>query len=198
MNYSQYMRKIASSQANIIGYNNGQEASQITLKNQAKAVNQTTAIPTAVPTSFSQVGGTKNNILRLSQQNSSPTSNTCATGFSGVSQGFGTADQTGNLIGKAQGCAVCSDAPSSEPYAVTIPCATYTVNGETRSNDFISPVYNAPTTNDVKWCASDPGIKFSDNKELVADQGRQADLRRQYNLPAKLQGLRGPVVGSRY
>jgi hypothetical protein len=28
----------------------------------------------------------------------------------------------------------------------------------------------------------------------VADQGKQLDLRRRFNLPAKLQSLRGPIV----
>jgi hypothetical protein len=38
---------------------------------------------------------------------------------------------------------------------------------------------------------------FRNNNELTAQQGKQAALRTAYNLPSKLQGLRGPVMNNR-
>ncbi len=188
MNYAQYMRKIAAGQSKIIGFTNGQDASMATYKAQARA--NTVKTPVAVETSFSQIGGTVGNILENSQQNSSPTSAVCSTGYRGVSNGLQTTDATANVLGAAAHCAVCSDASSAEPYAIVIPCDV--------SGAFIPPVYNAPgSTNTDKWCATDPGIKFTNPRELIADQGRQSDLRQRFNLPNKLQGLRGPIVTSR-
>ena len=186
MNYSVYMRKLAAGRTTTIGFQNGQDASLVTLKAQARANKVKT--PVAVETSFSQVGGTVGNILEGNQQNSSPTSQVCATGYKGVSnsQLTTTYDGTNAVIGAAQSCAVCSDAPSSAPYNVVIPCGI-----------FIDPPQNAPGTSTAKCCVNDPGIKFSDNRELVADEGRQQTLRRQYGLPSKLQGLRGPIITSR-
>lgn len=183
MNYAQYMRKVKSGQSQIIGFTNGQDASMVTYKAQAKA--QTVKTPVAVATSFSKVGGTVGNILQSDQQTSSPTSATCATGYSGVSQGFTTTDATGSVLGAKQGCAVCSDAPSSAPYAITIPCGI-----------FIDPVKNAP--GNIECCSKDNGNVLNQviQQQKIDTLGKQATLRTQYNLPSKLQGLRGPVVNS--
>ena len=182
MNYAEYMRKIQSTQPTIIHSPSGQEASLVTYKQQARS--QTVKTPIAVETNFSKIGGAKANILEATQQNSSPTSAVCASGYKGVSQGYATTDATANVLGAAQGCAVCADPPSSEPYAVVIPC-----------KPFIAPPQ--PTPGKTICCKKDMSILFTDNSELVADQGRQQTLRQKYNLPSKLQGLRGPVVYGR-
>ena len=182
MNYAEYMRKLKSTQPTIIHSPSGQDASLVTLKAQARA--QTVKTPQAVETNFSQIGGAKGNILEATQQTSSPTSAVCASGYKGVSQGFATTDATASVLGAAQHCAVCSDPPSSEPYEVVIPCGI-----------FIAPPQ--PTPGKSVCCSKDMSVLFTDNSELVADQGRQQALRQKYNLPSKLQGLRGAVVYGR-
>jgi hypothetical protein len=184
MNYAQYMRKVAANQQRIIPFQNGQDASMVTLKAQAKATSR--VVPTTVPTQFSQIGGTVANIMEQNQQNSSPTSQVCASGYQGTAGGyyqtggFPVADRSGGLLLKAQGCAVCSDVPSSEPRAIVIPCC-----------GFIDPVYNAPGQ---EKCCLKAGIKYTDKEEYWKEKALTADLRVGYNLPDKLQGLRGAVV----
>lgn len=193
------MRKIENTRSKTIGFQNGQDASQVTLKNQAKA--QTVNVPVAVATSFSKIGGTVGNITELRQQNCSPTEQTCSTGYQGVSYAIGNADMAGNLIGSKQHCAVCSDAPSSAPYSVTIPCGIFidpesynpVIPGTTTTVPPSFPTAgNAPGK--TICCSKDTSQLFRNNSELIADQGRQLNLRRNYNLPNKLQGLRGPIV----
>jgi hypothetical protein len=181
MNYAQYMRKIAATRSKIIHSPTGDDASMVTFRAQARA--QIVQTPVAVETSFSQIGGTIANIMEQSQQNSSPTSAVCSSGYQGVSQGFNTVDSTGSVIGAAVHCAVCSDASSAEPYVVEVPCGI-----------FIDPPSNAPGKSTAKCCVKDAGILFQGNQELVDVQAKQADLRSSFNLPRKLQGLRGPVV----
>jgi hypothetical protein len=188
MNYSQYMRKVAANQSRTIGFQNGQDASMVTLKAQARAQQTRTAatdnsIPYSAVTSFSQVGGTVGNIMENSIQNSSPSNAVCATGYRGTSSGTATVDKTNSVLQSAQHCAVCSDAPSSEPYTVVIPCGI-----------FIDPPQNAPGV--TKCCTKDPGVLFSNNSELVSDEARQGNFRKDFGLPNKLQGLRGPIVRS--
>ncbi len=184
MNYAQYMRKVAARQQRIIPFQNGQDASMVTLKAQAKATNR--VVPAPIPTSFSQIGGTVANIMEQNQQNNSPTNAVCQSGYhgtaGGLSQagGFPIADRSGGLLLKAQGCAVCSDVPSSEPRAIVIPCCEY-----------IDPVYNEPG---VQKCCLKPGIKYTDKKAYWNEKALEADLRNEFNLPHKLQGLRGAVV----
>ena len=173
MNYAEYLRKQTKNQQKIVGFQNGQDASQVTYKAAARAQQRTTGL---VATSSSKIGGSVANILQASS--SSPT---CSSGYSGVADGTPNADKTANVMGSAVHCAVCSDAPSSEPYMVIVPCVTTT-----------PPVYNAPGV--IKCCKKDYSQLFRDNSELVREQGKQLTLRNQYNLPNKLQGLRGPVV----
>ncbi len=196
MNYAQYMRKIAAGRTTTIGFQNGQDASLVTYKAQARA--NTVKTPVAVDTSFSQIGGTVGNILENSQQNSSPTSSVCASGYNGVSnsQLTTTYDGTNAVMGAKQGCAVCSDAPSSEPYNIVIPCGVW-IDPPQTSGIYVDPPNYTSGSSTAKCRVKDPGIIFTDNSELVADQGRQQTLRQQYNLPSKLQGLRGPVVTNR-
>lgn len=174
MNYAEYLRKQTKNQQKIVGFQNGQDASQVTYKAAARAQQRTTG---PVATSSSKIGGSVANIL----QASSSASPTCSSGYSGVADGTTNADKTANVMGSAVHCAVCSDAPSSEPYMVIVPCVTTT-----------PPVYNAPGI--TKCCKKDYSQLFRDNSELVSNEGKQLTLRNQYNLPNKLQGLRGPVV----
>jgi hypothetical protein len=176
MNYAEYLRKQTKNQQKIVGFQNGQDASQVTYKAAARAQQRTTG---PVATSSSKIGGSVANILHASSSLSA--SPTCSSGYSGVADGTPNADKTANVMGSAVHCAVCSDAPSSEPYMVIVPCVTTT-----------PPVYNAPGV--TKCCKKDYSQLFRDNSELVREQGKQLTLRNQYNLPNKLQGLRGPVV----
>ena len=190
------MRKIAAGRTTTIGFQNGQDASLVTYKAQARA--NTVKTPVAVNTSFSQIGGRTANILEENQQNSSPTSAVCATGYAGVSQSqlTTTYDGTNAVMGAAQHCAVCSDAPSSEPYNIVIPCGIF-IDPPNTAGIYVDPPNYTSGSSTAKCRVKDTGIIFTDNRELVADQGRQETLRQQYNLPSKLQGLRGPIVTNR-
>jgi hypothetical protein len=180
MNYAQYMRKISATRSKIIHSPSGDDASMVTHRAQARA--QTVKTPIAVQTSFSQIGGTVGNIMQIDQQNSSPTTAVCSLGYQGVAQGFQTVDATASVLGAAVNCAVCSDPSSAEPYIVEVPCGI-----------FIDPPANAPGTSTAKCCVKDPGILFQGNQELVTTKGNEASLRQRFNLPRKLDGLRGPV-----
>lgn len=209
MNQAVYLRKKLAQQSRIIGFQNGQDASMVTLKNQARAHQPTSAFTSTpslgVPTQFSKIGGTVANVLEATQQTSSPTDQTCASGYSGVASGKGNIDNAANKVLSAQHCAVCSDAPSSEPYQITIPCGIFinpiaynappqNVNNGTATST-IDPTIPTPGTKpEGVCCDGDPSQLYRNNNELIADQGRQLALRTQYNLPSKLQGLRGPVV----
>jgi hypothetical protein len=181
MNYAQYMRKIAASQSKITGYQNGQDSSLQTHKVQARA--QSVKTPAIVETTFSKPGGSVANILQTSQQTSSPTDQVCASGYRSVSDGRQTTDATASVLGAKVHCAVCST-DSPVPYATVIPCGV-----------FINPPSNAP--GQVKCCTKDMSVLYTNNTEQIQNQARQANIRTQYNLPSKLQGLRGPVITSK-
>jgi hypothetical protein len=110
----------------------------------------------------------------LTTQTSDP--NSCVR----VSNGLKNADARQNLIGFAQMATLCQN---NKPNVTVLPCITV-----------LSTVKNAPST---QPCLVSPGIIFSDPSELIADEARQGSLRTRYNLPNKLQGLRGPVMHSR-
>ena len=97
-----------------------------------------------------------------------------------ISGGANNADSTQNIIGLAQRSA---HKFNMTPRMTVIPCS-----------DILSTVTNAPST---KTCVADTSQVFRDTTELIADQARQASIRSQYNLPSKLQGLRGPVANIR-
>ncbi len=175
------MRKIAASQSKITGYQNGQDSSLQTHKVQARA--QSVKTPAIVETTFSKPGGSVANILQTSQQTSSPTDQVCASGYRSVSDGRQTTDATASVLGAKVHCAVCST-DSPVPYATVIPCGV-----------FINPPSNAP--GQVKCCTKDMSVLYTNNTEQIQNQARQANIRTQYNLPSKLQGLRGPVITSK-
>jgi hypothetical protein len=183
MNYAAYMRIKAKSQPTVIGYQNGQDSSLQTHKVNARGM--TVKTPSSVETTFSKPGGAIGNILEPIQQTNAPKAFECDTGYRGVASGIATANTTYNVMGAKENCAVCSD--SLNPYSVVIHCADLG-NGLT----YIPPVQNAP--GQTKCCQKDMSQLFRDNSELVADQGKQLTLRKRFNLPNKLQGLRGPIV----
>lgn len=166
MNYGEYMRRKERSQPMILGVQSGQDASQVTRRNQAL---QTTFTPTSFLSSSAGFTG-----VPLTTQTSDPKS--CLS----VSNGLKNADTRQNLIGYAEMAALCIN---QSPAAIVLPCMTE-----------LSTVTNAPTT---QPCLLSPGIIYSNPTELIADQGRQAAIRTQYNLPNKLQSLRGPVANHR-
>jgi len=171
MNYGEYMRRKEQSLSKVIGFQRGEDASQVTLKRQALATTFTT-------TSFlsSYTGFTGNGFVGvpLTTQTSDP--NSCVR----VANGLKNADTRQNLLGYAQ---MATLSQNQAPNVTVLPCKTQ-----------LSTVTNAPST---QPCLISPGIIFSNPTELIADQGRQADLRTKYNLPSKLQSLRGPVANHR-
>lgn len=171
MNYAEYLRRQTKSQSKIIGFKNGQDASAVTYKAQAMASSATNFTPVA--TTHSKIGGSVANIAVPSV--------TAEGTYAGVSSGLNNADRSASVIGAALKCAACSDAPSSEPYNIVVPCTT-----------FLKPVQNEPGV--TQCCKKDYSQLFRDNNENTRQQGLQLGLRNQFNLPNKLQGLRGPVV----
>ena len=165
------MRRKEQSLSKVIGYQRGQDASQNTLKNQALA---TTLTLTSYISSHAGYTGNGFTGVPLTTRTSDP--NSCVR----VSNGLKNADARQNLIGFAQ---MATLSQNISPNVTVLPCVT-----------LLSTITNAPST---QPCLVSPGIIFSDQSELIADQGRQASLRTQYNLPNKLQGLRGPVMHSR-
>ena len=174
MNYAEYLRKQSKGQSKIIGFKNGQDASAVTYKAQAIASSPTNF--STIATTHSKIGGSVANIAV-------PSVTTVATrgAYSGVANGLNNADRSAALIGAALNCAACSDAPSSAPYNIVVPCVT-----------FLEPVKNEPGV--TKCCKKDYSQLFRDNQEITRQQGLQLGLRNQFNLPNKLQGLRGPVM----
>ena len=225
MNYGAYMRKIQSKQTTTIGFQNGQDASLITLKRQARANTVTHISPLApVPTQFSKIGGTVANNMEATQQTASPTDQSCSSGYKGFASGLRTADMAANLIGAKQNCAVCSDAPSSAPYSIVLPCKpfldpnSYDPNPQdrypssTNNNNWTNPPTfptpgNAPGTDQLYGAgvitgntSSNSGNDFKNlaalDAERVSVQGQQSALRTRFNLPPKLDSLRGAVYNA--
>jgi len=197
MNYGEYMKRRTKLRTTIIGYNNGQDASQVTLKNQALA--NSVKVPVPVVTSFSKIGGGAGNILQPSQQTCSPISGDVAGGYIGVANGTATTNASANLIGAAQHAAL-SNSVGVAPYNVVVPCqgVLSTVTSVRYNGTFLYNTYvnnNAPGV--TNCCQKDMSQLFRNNSELVANQGRQAALRTSFNLPKKLDSLRGPVVNGR-
>ena len=184
MNSSDYLRRKLKNRTTTIGFQNGQDSSLQTMKVQARATNVLSA--NAVATSASKIGGSIGNIMENNGVTNVPTAEVCASGYASVSGngqsgGYLIRDATANRIIGAQGCAVCSDAPSSAPYNRVLPCVVP-----------LPDIKNAP--GNTVCCTKDKSQLYRNNSELIADQGRQLSLRTGYNLPNKLQGLRGPIV----
>jgi hypothetical protein len=188
MNSSDYLRRKLKNRTTTIGFQNGQDSSLQTMKVQARATSILSA--NAVATKSSKIGGSVGNIMENNGVSNVPTAEVCSTGYTttsgnGQTGGYLIADATTNRIVGAQHCAVCSDAPSSAPYNIVLPCV-----------EPLPDIKNAP--GNIKCCSDDMSQLFRNNNELIADKGRQGALRTAYNLPNKLQGLRGPVINNRY
>ena len=186
MNSSDYLRRKLRGMTTTIASQSGQDSSLQTFKVQARATTSLQA--SVVALNHSKPAGSVANIMEHTGVTNVPTDNTpkAYVSFSGNGQtgGYLIADMaTNHVMGKAH-CAVCSDAPSSMPYNIVLPCPGN-----------LSTITNAPGV--IKCCTDDMSQLFRDNKELVAEQGRQGAFRTKYNLPNKLHGLRGPVVNSR-
>jgi hypothetical protein len=183
MNYAEYLRKKERAASKIIGFQNGQDASQVTFKNKAWAsapqppVTSSTSFNGGVATNFSKPGGS---VANVNQIDTYPTN---GLGVVGVANGLSNIDTASLLLQNAQYAALSTMALSSAPYNVVIPCSP-----------ILSTITNAPGV--TKCCSKDTSQLYRNNSELVANQGRQAALRTYYNLPSKLQGLRGPVYNS--
>jgi hypothetical protein len=183
MNSSDYLRRKLKNRTTTIGFQSGQDSSLQTMKVQARATKSLGA--TAVATSPSKIGGSIGNIMENNGVTNVPT-DACSSGYNSVAGytqtgGYLIRDATANRIIGAQGCAVCSDAPSSAPYNIVLPCVVP-----------LEDVKNAP--GNTVCCTKDMSQLYRNNNELIADQGRQLSFRTAYNLPNKLQSLRGPVV----
>lgn len=192
MNYAQYMRKVQAGQSRVIAYQNGQDASLVTLKAQARAATVKSVPQTfqdngqlalGVATNFSKAGGGVANTLQPLQsggalQDSARTSGG-VVGVSGVGPGTVAESGSASLIAAAQNGAICADV--DKPYQTVIPCGIW-----------IDPPQNAPGV--MRCCTKDMSKVFTNNSELVANQGRQLSLRTGYGLPNKLEGLRGAVA----
>lgn len=187
MDYSQYMRRLKSGQSRLIGFQNGQTASMVTLKAQALA--SSTTKPVSVVTTFSKPGGSVGNVLGGRQMGDTSSASDVFTGVSGVGPTTIARNGSASVIAAAQHCAVFSSAPSSAPYQTTFPCANTTTNV-----CFIDPPKNAP--GQMTCCSKDASQIFRDTSQLVTTQGKQLALRNQYGLPNKLQGLRGAVMNA--
>jgi hypothetical protein len=191
MNSSDYLRRKLRGMTTTIGYQSGQDSSLQTFKVQARAT--TTLQANVVPLNHSKPAGSIGNIMQHNGVTNVPTDAPTDTripnahvSFSGNGQsgGYLIADMATNYVMGKVHCAVCSDAPSSEPYNIVIPCPGN-----------LSTIKNAPGV--TKCCTDDTSQLFRNNNELSAEQGRQGAFRTKYNLPNKLHGLRGPVVNSR-
>jgi hypothetical protein len=183
MNSSDYLRRKTKALSQTLGFQNAQDSSLQTMKVQARATKTTHVV--AVAANQSQIDST----LSAHGVTNTPTKAANVAGYNtvagnGQSGGFLIADTTANRIIGAQSCAVCADPPSSAPFNIVLPCVTP-----------LPDIKNAPGK--TVCCSDDMSQLFRDNSELSAQQGKQAALRTAYNLPNKLQGLRGPVVNHR-
>ena len=183
MNSSDYLRRKTKALTRTLGFQNGQDSSLQTMKAQARATKTTHVV--AVAANHSQIDSS----LSAYGVTNTPTQAANTAGYQTVagntqSGGFLIADTTANRIIGAQSCAVCADPPSSAPFNMVLPCVTP-----------LPDIKNAPGK--TVCCVDDTSQLFRNTNELVAQQGKQAALRTAYNLPNKLQGLRGPVVNHR-
>ena len=120
MNCGVYMRKLQAGRTQIIASQSGQDASQVTRKNQARA--QGVNLAGSVPTSFSKIDGP----VSITERNKQGPSAACDGGYQGVVNGVKNMNTSvGRVVGDKEHCAVCSDAPSSEPYKIVLSCKVF-------------------------------------------------------------------------
>jgi hypothetical protein len=193
MNYASYYRQKEKGAQRIIGYQNGQDASQVTYAKQAMAnapvpaFNSANTIRGSVATNFSKIGGSIANILDVSQQNNSPIGPSCTTGVQGAMNGLKNTDTAALLIGNMQYAAVNQTLCSPSPYQIVIPCSPYSDPQVTMSTVMGAKniSINAPG---VKQCPSttDGSQLYRNNSELIKNQGLQETINLKYNLPRRI------------
>ena len=187
------MRKLQAGRTQIIASQSGQDASQVTRKNQARA--QGVNLAGSVPTSFSKIDGP----VSITERNKQGPSAACDGGYQGVVNGVKNMNTSvGRVVGDKEHCAVCSDAPSSEPYKIVLPCKVFidpiSYNPDATTIDPSQPTPGTKPQAISCTTSHNMGILYTDKTELVADEVRRFNLRKQYGLPNKLSGLRGPIV----
>ena len=191
MNYASYYRQKEKGAQRILGYQNGQDASQVTYAKQAianapvPAFNSATTIRGSVATNFSKRGGSIANILEVSQQNNSPIGPSCRSGVQGVMNGLRNTDTAALLIGNKQYAALNQTICNPSPYQIVIPCSPYydpQVTMSTMASKNIS--INAPGVQKCP-CAADGSQLYRDTGELIKNQGLQETINLKYNLPRR-------------
>lgn len=208
MNYAEYMRKQERNRQKIIINKFGRDASDVTIKNQAIAtsvthrsyfdvMNSNTSLPQPFVT---QVSPSKSDPFQNTASAASivgflGSSNAGVVGFAG---GKNNVDTANTLIQSAQFAAYSNVyGPSgSIPLTTTvIPCSLSTIVTSQASTIGTVPGQPQLLRTSGPGFAS-PGIIFANPSELIANQGRNASIRTSYNLPSKLDSLRGPILNS--
>jgi len=208
MNYAEYMRKQERNRQKIITTKFGRDASDITLKNKAIAtsvthqsyfnqINSNISLPQPFVTKItaSKADPFQNTNTDGSLRGFLNSSNAGIVAFAG---GKNNVDTTNSLIQSAQFAAYSNVYGPTGIIPVTttvIPCRLSTIVTSQASTIGIIPGQPKILRTSGPGFPS-PGIIFTNPKELIADQGRQASIRTSYNLPSKLNSLRGPIVNS--
>lgn len=192
MNYAAYYRQREKGAKRILGYQNGQDASQVTYAKQAMATapvptfDSSTTIRGSVATNFSKRGGSIANILEASQQNNSPIGPSCRTGVEGVMNGLRNTDTAATLIGNKQYAALNQTICNPSIYATVIPCSPY-YDPQVTMSTMMGPnkiTINAPGVQQCP-CAADGSQLYRDTSELIKNQGLQEIINLKYNLPRR-------------
>jgi hypothetical protein len=216
MNYGEYMRRIQKYKQKIIVSNPATpDCSDYARLKQGLTATVTHAsyvssfvntaniqIPYVNAANFSNPDANQNtlNQLSLTGQLTTPLGKSSSnSGALTVISGENNADKTASLIYKAQNAAMSNTyGRNNGGYSVistVIPCQTVpTYNGIYVAALSTFNINTAPKN----ACASlSPGIQFTNPAENIANQGSNALIRRGYNLPNKLDSIRGPIINSR-
>jgi hypothetical protein len=192
MNYASYYRQKEKGAQRILGYQNGQDASQVTYARQAMVnspepvFNSSSLIKGSVATNFSRIGGSIANILEASRQNNSPIDPSCTTGVQGVMNGLKNTDTAALLIGNKQYAALNQTICSPAPYQIVIPCSPY-YDPQVTMSTVAGPnkiTINAPGVQQCP-CTMDGSQLYRNNSELIRNQGLQETINLKYNLPKR-------------
>lgn len=198
------MRKKERNSQKIIISKLGKDASDVTLKNQAIATSVTHTSYTSrlnVDQTLPQPFVTQVNYANTdSYQNTHYSGSlTCDSGVVTTASGRSNVDTANTLIQAAQFAAYSNVyGVGGGAFAVTstiIPCGLSNIVTSQISTLGITPGQPQLLRSSGPGFAS-PGIIYSNDGELIADQGRQANIRTRYNLPSKLTSLRGPIMNS--
>ena len=208
MNYAEYMRKQERNRPQLIMSKSGRDASDVTLKNQAIATSVThrsyinaqnstvdgsPPLPFVTPVNYRSADSYQNTHNVLSLKGNLNSSNSGVLSFAGGGKNVDTAN---TLIQSAQFASYSNVYSPLNVTSTIIPAAFSTIVTSQVSTLGITPGQPQILRTTGPGYAS-PGIIFSNQAELIANQGAQAALRTSYNLPSKLTSLRGPIVNGR-